>query len=170
MGSVNRIEEMRMLTKNDPITNFPERFVTYYSEDDITWHQLHEENFFLSEPGTWYKWRFSPVNLRYLKLVFFQEKQQNKKDYVTEVIELELYSSPDKKDYGGPAREPLPYASVLRSGIIRLAVDGEVKKVLWSRQTIDVYVMPLPNTVESSNWLLMGKKNQVSLSKEMINA
>ncbi|EMY67856.1 F5/8 type C domain protein [Leptospira vanthielii serovar Holland str. Waz Holland = ATCC 700522] len=47
MGSVNRIEEMRMLTKNDPITNFPERFVTYYSEDDITWHQLHEENSFI---------------------------------------------------------------------------------------------------------------------------
>lgn len=128
MGSVNRIEEMRMLTKNDPITNFPERFVAYYSEDDITWHQLHEENFFLSEPGTWYKWRFSAVNLRFLKLVFIQEKQQNKKDYVTEVIELELYSSPDKKDYGGPTREPLPYASVLRSGIIRLAVDGEVKE------------------------------------------
>ncbi|MDF3820327.1 discoidin domain-containing protein [Leptospira sp. 96542] len=128
MGTVNRIEEIRMLTKNDPNTNFPERFVAYYSEDDLTWHQLHEENHFLSEPGTWYKWRFSPVNLRYLKIVFMQEKVQNKKDYITEVVEVELYSSPDKKDYGGVAREPLPYASVLRSGIVRLAVDGEVKE------------------------------------------
>jgi len=128
LGSVNRVEEIRMLTKNDPITNFPERFIAYYSEDDLTWHQLHEENNFLSEPGTWYKWRVSPVNLRFLKIVFIQEKQQNKKEYITEVIEIELYSSPDKKDSGGPMREPLPYASVLRSGIIRLAVDGEVKE------------------------------------------
>lgn len=128
LGTVNRIEEIRMLTKNDPITNFPERFVAYYSEDDVTWHQLHEENHFISEPGTWYKWRFSPVNLRYLKIVFYEEKLQSKKEYITEVIEIELYSSPDKKDYGGPAREPLPYASVLRSGIVRLAVDGEVKE------------------------------------------
>ncbi len=128
LGTVNRVEEIRMLTKNDAVTNFPERFIAYYSEDDLTWHQLHEENSFLSEPGTWYKWRFSPVNLRFLKLVFLQEKIQNKKEYITEVIEVELYSSPDKKDYGGPAREPLPYASVLRSGIIRLAVDGEVKE------------------------------------------
>lgn len=128
LGTVNRIEEIRMLTKNDPITNFPERFVAYYSEDDLTWHQLHEENHFISEPSTWYKWRFSPVNLRYLKIVFHEEKQQNKKEYITEVIEIELYSSPDKKDYGGPAREPLPYASVLRSGIVRLSVDGEVKE------------------------------------------
>jgi len=127
-GSVNRMEEIRMLTKNDPTTNFPERFIAYYSEDDLTWHQLHEENDFLSEAGTWYKWRVSPVNLRYLKLVFLQEKQQNKKEYVTEIIEIEFYSSPDKKDSGGPTREPLPYASVLRSGIIRLAVDGEVKE------------------------------------------
>ncbi|TGN14569.1 discoidin domain-containing protein [Leptospira ilyithenensis] len=128
LGTVNRVEEIRMLTKNDPITNFPERFIAYYSEDDLTWHQLHEENSFLSEPGMWYKWRFSPVNLRFLKLIFIQEKVQTKKEYVTEVIEVEFYSSPDKKDYGGPAREPLPYASVLRSGIIRLAVDGEVKE------------------------------------------
>jgi hypothetical protein len=128
LGSVNRVEEIRMLTKDDAITNFPERFIAYYSEDDLTWYQLHEENNFLSEPGTWYKWRVSPVNLRFLKLVFLQEKQQNKKEYITEVIEIEFYSSPDKKDSGGPIREPLPYASVLRSGIIRLAVDGEVKE------------------------------------------
>ncbi|TGL61841.1 discoidin domain-containing protein [Leptospira ognonensis] len=128
LGSVNRMEEIRMLTKNDPNTNFPERFIAYYSEDDLTWHQLHEENNFLSEAGTWYKWRVSPVNLRFLKLVFLQEKQQNKKEYVTEIIEIEFFSSPDKKDSGGPIREPLPYASVLRSGIIRLAVDGEVKE------------------------------------------
>ncbi|MGV3664633.1 MAG: discoidin domain-containing protein [Leptospira bouyouniensis] len=128
MGSVNRIEEFRMLTKNDPVTNFPERFIVYYSEDDLTWHQLHEENYFLSEPGTWYKWRFPPVNLRFLKIVFIDEKQTNKKEYITEVIEIELYSSADKKESGGPTREPLPYASVLRSGIIRLAVDGEVKE------------------------------------------
>jgi hypothetical protein len=128
LGSVNRVEEIRMLTKNDPNTNFPERFIAYYSEDDLTWHQLHEENNFLSEAGTWYKWRVSPVNLRFMKLVFLQEKQQNKKEYVTEIIEIEFYSSPDKKDSGGPVREPLPYASVLRSGIIRLAVDGEVKE------------------------------------------
>ncbi len=128
LGSVNRMEEIRMLTKNDPNTNFPERFIAYYSEDDLTWFQLHEENNFLSEAGTWYKWRVTPVNLRFLKLVFLQEKQQNKKEYVTEIIEIELYSSPDKKDFGGPTREPLPYASVLRSGIIRLAVDGEVKE------------------------------------------
>jgi hypothetical protein len=128
LGSVNRVEEIRMLTKNDPITNFPERFIAYYSEDDLTWYQLHEENNFLSEAGTWYKWRLSPVNLRFMKLVFVQEKHQNKKEYITEIIEIELYSSPDKKDTGGVSREPLPYASVLRSGIIRLAVDGEVKE------------------------------------------
>ncbi|GBF51927.1 F5/8 type C domain protein [Leptospira ryugenii] len=128
LGSVSRVEEIRMLTKNDQVTNFPERFLTYYSEDDLTWHQLHEENHFLSEPGTWYKWRVAPVNMRFLKLVFIQEKTSGKKDYQTEIIEIELYSSPDKKESQGPVREPLPYASVLRSGIVRLATDGEVKE------------------------------------------
>ncbi len=131
LGGIHRLDEMRMLTKNEFPNHFPEQFVVFTSEDDLTWHQIHQESGFLSEPGIWYLWKFTPVNLRYLKLVFTQEKVPNHKEYVTEIIEIELFSKADHKEEKIETPESkitLPYATVLRSGIVRLAVDGEIKE------------------------------------------
>ncbi|TGK38370.1 carbohydrate-binding protein [Leptospira gomenensis] len=126
LGSISRVNELRLLTpKNDP-TFFPERFTVYYSEDDLSWNQLLEENQFLSEPGVWYQWRFLPTNVRFLKLVARQIAGKAQEFYQTKIVELELYATPHLSDLTNkPTSEPLPYATVLRSGLVRLAVDGE---------------------------------------------
>ncbi|PJZ55367.1 discoidin domain-containing protein [Leptospira barantonii] len=126
LGSISRVNELRLLTpKLDP-TFFPESFTVYYSEDDLSWNQLLEENQFLSEPGVWYQWRFLPTNVRYLKLVARQKEKKAQEFYQTKIAELELYATPHLSDLTNkPTAEPLPYATVLRSGLVRLAVDGE---------------------------------------------
>ncbi|EPG50129.1 discoidin domain-containing protein [Leptospira kirschneri] len=126
LGSISRVNELRLFTpKLDP-TFFPESFTVYYSEDDLSWNQLLEENQFLSEPGVWYQWRFLPTNVRYLKLVARQKEKKNQEFYQTKIVELELYATPHLSDLTNkPTSEPLPYATVLRSGLVRLAVDGE---------------------------------------------
>ncbi|MBM9499821.1 discoidin domain-containing protein [Leptospira sp. 201903071] len=126
LGSISRVNELRLLTsKTDPVC-FPERFTVYYSEDDLSWNQLLEENQFLSEPGVWYQWRFLPTNVRYLKLVARQNEKKGQEFYQTKIVELELYATPHLSDLTNkPTSEPLPYATVLRSGLVRLAVDGE---------------------------------------------
>ncbi|NCN09443.1 MAG: carbohydrate-binding protein [Leptospira sp.] len=130
LSAIHRIEEVRMLSKQDELTNFPEKFTVYYSEDDLSWHQLLEEPSFMAEPGTWYRWRFLPVNARFLKIICKQEKQANKVSYLSEIIEVEFYATPDSADEekGGKTQGPLPYASVLRAGMVRLAVDGETRE------------------------------------------
>ncbi|AAS72032.1 discoidin domain-containing protein [Leptospira interrogans] len=126
LGSISRVNELRLLTPNLDPTFFPESFTVYYSEDDLSWNQLLEENQFLSEPGVWYQWRFLPTNVRYLKLVARQKEKKNQEFYQTKIVELELYATPDLNDLTNkPTAEPLPYATVLRSGLVRLAVDGE---------------------------------------------
>ncbi|MCH1913777.1 discoidin domain-containing protein [Leptospira noguchii] len=126
LGSISRVNELRLFTpKLDP-TFFPESFTVYYSEDDLSWNQLLEESQFLSEPGVWYQWRFLPTNVRYLKLVARQKEKKNQEFYQTKIVELELYATPHLSDLTNkPTAEPLPYATVLRSGLVRLAVDGE---------------------------------------------
>ncbi|MCC5815562.1 MAG: discoidin domain-containing protein [Leptospira sp.] len=127
LSAIHRVEEIRMLSKQNETTNFPEKFTVFYSEDDLAWHQLMEEPNFLAEPGTWYRWRFLPVNARYLKIIANQQAVAGVSSYVTEIVEVEFFASPDKGDSekGGKSSEPLPYASVLRSGMVRLGVDGE---------------------------------------------
>jgi hypothetical protein len=129
LAAIHRIEEIRMLSKKDEITNFPEKFTIFYSEDDLSYHQLMEEPSFLAEPGTWYRWRFLPVNARFVKIICNQEKQANRTVYISEIIEVEFFASADKGEgeKGGKSSDPLPYASVLRSGMVRLAVDGETR-------------------------------------------
>ncbi len=128
LGSVNRVNELRLLTAESVENNFPERFTVFYSEDELSWFQLMEEPKFFSEKGTWYKWRFLPTNLRFLKFIGFEEEKHGKKKYKTEVAEIELYAAPDLIDLSRKERaEPLPYASILRSGLVRFASDGEVK-------------------------------------------
>ncbi|EMJ46485.1 discoidin domain-containing protein [Leptospira santarosai] len=126
LGSISRVNELRLLTpKLDP-TFFPESFIIYYSEDDLSWNQLLEENQFLSEPGVWYQWRFLPTNVRYLKLVVRQKEKKGQESYQSKIVEVELYATPHLSDLTNkPTAEPLPYATVLRSGLVRLAVDGE---------------------------------------------
>ncbi len=128
--AIHRIEEIRMLSKNEEETHFPERFTVYYSEDDLAWHQLMEETDFLAEPGTWYRWRFLPINARYLKMIFTQVPAPGRTSFCTEIIEVEFFATADKGDNerAGHSAGPLPYASVLRSGIVRLAVDGESRE------------------------------------------
>ncbi|GIX42541.1 MAG: hypothetical protein KatS3mg129_2274 [Leptospiraceae bacterium] len=46
LGSVNRVNEIRMLSKNQKETYFPTSFQISYSDDNITWHHLIEENGF----------------------------------------------------------------------------------------------------------------------------
>lgn len=132
LSAIHRVEELRMLAKKEETTNFPEKFTVYYSEDDLSWHQLMEEPNFLAEPGTWYRWRFLPVNARFIKIVAIPDKKSVRgasSSYCVEIIEVEFFASADRGDgeKGGRSAEPLPYASVLRSGMVRLAVDGETR-------------------------------------------
>ena len=132
LGSINRVEEIRILSKNAEETNFPETFYFYYSEDDLSWHQLHEEPQFMSEPGTWYKWKFFPTNIRFFKLLCVNNKPNISKKYVAQIVELEIYADADiialsKKRI---IAETPPYSSIMRPGLVRLAADGETKEGL----------------------------------------
>ena len=129
LGSVNRVSEIRLLSRagEDPL--FPEGFHISYSEDNISWHHLMEESGFLAEPGQWYRWRFLPLNIRYIQITIFESPRTREGKYLSQIIELELFASADpveKQDRTLPA-EPIPHASVLRSGIVRLALDGEAR-------------------------------------------
>ncbi len=132
LGSINRVEEIRILSKNAEETNFPEAFYFYYSEDDLSWHQLHEEPQFMSEPGTWYKWKFFPTNVRFFKLLCVNNKPNANKKYISQIVELEIYADADiialsKKRI---IAETPPYSSIMRPGLVRLAADGETKEGL----------------------------------------
>ncbi|EQA46286.1 F5/8 type C domain protein [Leptospira broomii serovar Hurstbridge str. 5399] len=129
LGSISRVNELRLLSPKEAPSFFPETFTVYYSEDDLTWNQLLEENQFLSELGVWYQWRFLPANIRFLKFVSRPQKKTNQESYVTRVVEVELYAAPYLSDLTHkPTAEPLPYATVLRAGLVRLAVDGETSE------------------------------------------
>ncbi len=129
LGSINRVGEVRLLSKNDRETFFPEAFRLSYSEDNITYHHLIEETGFMAEPGTWYRWRFLPTNIRFLRIDITEGAKTREGKYVSQIIEVELYAVPDLVDKTEKSLpEPIPYASVLRSGIMRFAVDGEVKE------------------------------------------
>jgi hypothetical protein len=127
LGSVNRVDEIRILSKNTPETNFPELFYFYYSEDDLAWNQWHEEPQFIAEPGVYYKWKFFPTNMRFFKLLMVNNHPNASKKYVSQIIELEIYAAPDYLSLSKKKiiNETPPYASVIRSGLVRLAADGE---------------------------------------------
>lgn len=129
LGAIHRVSEIRLLAKDDSDTFFPEVFSFSYSEDNIAWHHLLEENGFLSEPGVWYRWRFLPTNMRYARLLVNEGARTREGKYVSQIIELEFYASPDALDSPGKAyADPILHASVLRSGMVRLASDGEVRE------------------------------------------
>lgn len=127
LGSVNRVDEIRILSKDAEETNFPELFYFYYSEDDLAWNQWHEEPVFIAEPGMWYKWKFFPTNLRFFKLLMVNNKPNSAKRYISQIVELEIYAAPDYLSLSKKKiiNETPPYASVIRSGLVRLAADGE---------------------------------------------
>lgn len=129
LGSINRLTEIRLLSKDDADTFFPSAFRILYSDDHITWHHLIEENGFFAEPGTWYRWRFLPLNIRYLMIQIRENARTREGKYLSQIIEAELYATADpveRQERGLP--EPVPHSSVLRSGIVRLAMDGEIKE------------------------------------------
>ncbi|MFN3603417.1 MAG: discoidin domain-containing protein [Leptonema sp. (in: bacteria)] len=130
LGSINRVNEIRMLSKNQKETFFPISFRFVYSDDGITWHHLLEENGFFAEPKTWYRWRFFPVNMRYIKILITENAITREGKYVSQIIEVEFYADSDALEKGSKAFGfgSIPYASVLRSGIVRLAFDGESKE------------------------------------------
>lgn len=129
LGSINRVSEIRLLTNQDQETLFPERFSFTYSEDDIAWHHLLEENAFLSEPGNWYLWRFVPTNMRYMRIDIDQGARTRDGKYVSQIIEVELFATPDSLDDPSQQQaEPIHHSSVLRAGIVRLGMDGEERE------------------------------------------
>lgn len=129
LGSINRVGEIRLLSKNDRETFFPESFRISYSEDNITYHHLLEETGFLAEPGTWYRWRFVPTNIRFLHIDIIEGARTREGKHVSQIIEIELFAVPDLVDKTEKSLpEPIPYSSVLRSGIVRFAMDGEIKE------------------------------------------
>ncbi|MCE9598416.1 MAG: discoidin domain-containing protein [Spirochaetia bacterium] len=129
LGSINRVGEIRLLSKNDRETFFPESFRISYSEDNITYHHLLEETGFMAEPGTWYRWRFVPTNIRFLHIDIIEGARTREGKHVSQIIEIELFAVPDLVDKTEKSLpEPIPYSSVLRSGIVRFAMDGEIKE------------------------------------------
>ncbi|MCB1176725.1 MAG: discoidin domain-containing protein, partial [Leptospiraceae bacterium] len=127
LGSVNRVDEIRILSKMGDEPCFPELFYFYYSEDDLAWNQWHEEPLFIAEGGVWYKWKFFPTNMRFFKLLMVNNKANSDKRYVSKVIELEIFAAPDYLSLSKKQiiNETPPYASVIRSGLVRLAADAE---------------------------------------------
>lgn len=127
LGSVNRVSEIRMLSRDDENTFFPEGFLISYSDDNISWHNLIEENGFLTEPASWYRWRFLPMNIRYLKITVTEGAKTKEGKFISQIIELELYATADpvERSERTVQHESVPHASVLRSGIVRLGIDGE---------------------------------------------
>lgn len=130
LGSINKVEEFRLFSADMDDFCFPHHFYVYYSEDEISWHQLLEESDFFSERATWYRWRFMPINMRFFKLVSLNSIASPTSQYISRIIELEIYASPDVLDFNKNrfTNEMPPYASILRSGLVRLAADGEVKE------------------------------------------
>jgi hypothetical protein len=130
LGSINRVEEVRILSKKSIETNFPEAFYFYYSEDDLSWHHLHEEPYFMTEPSTWYKWKFFPTNMRFFKLLSVNQKPNSQKKYVSQIVELEIYADSDITAYSKKRiiADTPHYASIMRPGLVRLAADGETKE------------------------------------------
>jgi len=132
LGSINRVNEIRMLTKDDVETFFPRNFHIVYSEDGLAWHHLIEETSFFAEPGVWYRWRFVPMNMRHVKIIIDEGAKTREGKYISQIIEIEMYALADtlgRVPKSAPSTtEPIPFASVLRSGIVRLAKDGEVRE------------------------------------------
>lgn len=129
LGSVNRLEEIRMLSRDHDDVNFPDSLQVYYSEDDLSWYQLFEETSFLSERGTWYRWRFLPTNMRFVKIVCKNSRMSAGKKYMIQILEFEAYASADFLDLSRKKNiaDTPPYSSIIRPGLVRLAVDGEDK-------------------------------------------
>lgn len=128
LGSINRVAEIRLLSKDDVEPFFPQSFRVSFSEDNISWHHLFEENSFLAEGGCWYKWRLIPQNMRFIKFSITEGARTREGKYISQIIEIELYAHSDSLEDKNIRATPMqvPYASVLRSGIVRLGMDGEV--------------------------------------------
>jgi hypothetical protein len=128
LGSVNRVEEIRMLTRDGADVNFPTHLQFYYSEDNLSWHYLFEESNFFAEKATWYRWRFLPTNMRFFKTVCVNEKPNSSKKYQCQIVEFEMYATPDMLDLSRKKNiaDMPPYSTIIRSGLVRLAVDGEI--------------------------------------------
>ncbi len=129
LGSVNRIAELRALSKDDPDTFFPLSFQLFYSDDNISWHLLFEERSFLAEPACWYKWRFLPVNARYMRFLILEGARTREAKYMSQLIEIEIYAHAEILSANAAQGVPI-LASTLRSGLVRLAADGEYKEGL----------------------------------------
>ncbi len=125
LGSINQLCEVRILSKADVDTFFPVSFQFLYSEDDITWHLIFEENGFLADIGCWYRWRFLPINSRYIRLVVTEGARTNEGKYISQIVEIELYATAELYDRSISTSHSSPPASTLRSGVVRLALDGE---------------------------------------------
>ncbi|MCB1173055.1 MAG: discoidin domain-containing protein [Leptospiraceae bacterium] len=126
LGSVNQVAEIRALTPPGPIALFPERFSFSYSEDNIAWHHLMEENAFLSEGGTWYQWRFMPTNMRFIRLEITEGARNLEGRYISQIVELEFFAIAGLQTVVQERQSiSIQHASVLRSGLVRLAMDGE---------------------------------------------
>lgn len=126
LGSVNEVNEIRLLSSGGKMALFPERFGFSYSEDNISWHHLIEENGFLAEQQTWYTWKFLGTNMRYLRIDITEGARNRDGKYVSQLIEVELYAVPGfMLNPGSNASVHVQHASSLRAGIIRLGMDGE---------------------------------------------
>ncbi len=132
LGSINRVEEIRILSKDNEETNFPEQFYFFYSEDDLSWHQLHEEPYFMTEQSTWYKWKFFPTNIRFFKLICINKKSNLEKKFVSQIMEIEIYADSDISAFSKKriVSQSTPYSSIMRPGLVRLASDGDSKEGL----------------------------------------
>ncbi len=136
LGAIHPLCEIRLLSKADPDTLFPEDFQFLYSEDNIKWHFLLQEDRFFSEPGTWYRWSFQPIHARHLQMSISKGGLTREGKNMSQIIEMELYAMPEQRlapnaasyaSYASSATIVNP-ASVTRPGIVRLALDGESKQ------------------------------------------
>ena len=128
LGSVNRLCEVHLLSKADQNTFFPTAFQLYYSEDNISWHIILEENAYLAEPSCWYRWRFLTCNARFIRLVILEGSQTYEGKYISQIVEIKLFAIEELVGHYGNSSVSLPIANTIRSGLVRLAADGETKE------------------------------------------
>lgn len=128
LAAINHINQISLKSKDAINPYFPKNFFFEYSKNGDTWYTIHEERDFIADKDTWYSWTFLPTNMRYFRIIIDEGDLNEDKNYLSQIIEIELYAVSLLFDHTHPHEGITPYATTLHAGLIRLAKDGESSK------------------------------------------